>query len=67
MRIGVMTIKTMLVAALLVLCGCDMIPRVRAYQARATAKCEEHHTPEQCKALAYPACQPGNFGGMQCQ
>jgi hypothetical protein len=52
---------------LLLLCGCDCIPRVRAYQARATSRCEQKYTAEQCKPLSYPSTTPGPFGGVQTQ
>jgi hypothetical protein len=51
-----------LIAILLLLCGCT---RIRAYQVRATEKCEARHTVEQCKPLAYPSTVSGNFGGVQ--
>lgn len=43
--------------ALLLLPGCAIRRKVEAYQARATAACEAHHTPEQCKPLG-PSCLP---------
>jgi len=42
--------------------GCT---RIRAYQVRATEKCEARHSVESCKPLAYPSTVPGNFGGVQ--
>lgn len=50
----------LLVVALVLMCGCA---RTRAYNVRATAKCRETHTEEECKVLNYPACDPG---GTQC-
>ena len=46
---------------------CTAMGRIARYQARATAACEKHHTPEECRALSYPSCESGNLGGQQCQ
>jgi hypothetical protein len=43
---------------MMMLTGCDRLEPVRAYQQKATSDCEKNHTPEQCKALSYPACGP---------
>jgi hypothetical protein len=51
----------LLLFGLILLNGCL---RVRAYQERATAKCEEHHTAEQCKPLPYPSSVPADNGGQ---
>ncbi len=56
-----MTKPTTLLMAVLLLgsCGClNKIPAVAHYQQRATAKCEEKHSAEQCKPLNYPSCDP---------
>jgi hypothetical protein len=46
---------------LLPLCAClDGLRPVKAYQQRATIRCEEHHSAEECKPLDYPACQGGS-------
>ena len=60
--------KYLLLLLLIPSVGClDRLHRVKLYQERATKKCEETHTPEQCKPLSTPACEPGNFGGKECQ
>jgi hypothetical protein len=44
--------------------GCERIHRVHTYQERATLRCEQTHTHEQCRVLYYPACDPSANGGQ---
>lgn len=40
----------------MLLCGClDHMKPIQNFQQKATAECEKHHSPAQCKCLAYPA------------
>ena len=53
------SLEVLLLTLLLFMCGClNKIPAVAHYQQRATAKCEEKHSAEQCKTLEYPSCDP---------
>jgi hypothetical protein len=47
------------------LTGCNRLHYVQAYQQKATAKCLEHHTADECKPLSYPSCEQG-FSGPEC-
>jgi hypothetical protein len=46
----------LILASLVLLAGCAIRRHVQSYNARATIRCEQKHTPAECKPLPYPTC-----------
>lgn len=54
-----MKLTLLTICLLLTLFTCSSLGRLRAvqhYQQKATEDCLNKHTPEECRALNYPAC-----------